>query len=181
LAEPYAFRGGEMTEIKSLIRTIPDFPKKGILFRDITPVLKDPKAFKKVIDAFQRNTPVDIDKVVAIESRGFIFGAALAVNLGVGFVPIRKSGKLPGKTIKAKYDLEYGTDTLEIHEDAIEKGDKVVLIDDLLATGGTALASCHLIEKSGGIVKKILFLVELDDLKGCEKLKGYDLFSLIHF
>jgi len=170
-----------MTEIKSLIRTIPDFPKKGILFRDITPVLKDPKAFKKVIDAFQRNTPVDIDKVVAIESRGFIFGAALAVNLGVGFVPIRKSGKLPGKTIKAKYDLEYGTDTLEIHEDAIEKGDKVVLIDDLLATGGTALASCHLIEKSGGIVKKILFLVELDDLKGSEKLKGYDLFSLIHF
>ncbi|HOL22066.1 MAG TPA: adenine phosphoribosyltransferase [bacterium] len=170
-----------MTEIKSLIRTIPDFPKKGILFRDITPVLKEPAAFKKVIDAFQRNTPVDVDKVVAIESRGFIFGAALAFNLGAGFVPVRKSGKLPGKTIKAKYDLEYGTDTLEIHEDAIEKGDNIVLVDDLLATGGTALASCKLIEKSGGIVKKILFLVELDDLKGIEKLKGYDVFSLVHF
>ncbi|MCM8762199.1 MAG: adenine phosphoribosyltransferase, partial [Candidatus Omnitrophica bacterium] len=165
-----------MTEIKSLIRTIPDFPKKGILFRDITPVLKDPQAFKKAIDAFQRNTPTGIDKVVAIESRGFIFGAALAFNLGVGFVPIRKSGKLPGKTIKAKYDLEYGTDTLEIHEDAIEKGDNVVLVDDLLATGGTALASCKLIEKSGGIVKKILFLVELDDLKGIKKLNSYDVF-----
>ncbi|MDD3726358.1 MAG: adenine phosphoribosyltransferase [Candidatus Ratteibacteria bacterium] len=170
-----------MTEIKSLIRTIPDFPKKGVLFRDITPVLKDPKAFKKVIDAFQKNTPVDIDKVVAIESRGFIFGAALALNLGIGFIPVRKSGKLPGKTIKAKYDLEYGTDTLEIHEDAIEKGDGVVLIDDLLATGGTSLAACKLIEKSGGIVKKVLFLVELDDLKGIEKLNGYDVFSVTHF
>jgi adenine phosphoribosyltransferase len=116
-----------MTEIKLLIRAIPDFPKKGILFRDITPVLKNPDAFKKVIDAFQRNVSVDIDKVVAIESRGFIFGSALAFNLGVGFVPVRKSGKLPGKTIKAKYDLEYGTDTLEIHEDAIEKGEKSFL------------------------------------------------------
>lgn len=170
-----------MVEIKSLIRTIPDFPKKGILFRDITPVLKNPGAFKQVIDAFQRNTPHNIDKVVAIESRGFIFGAALALNLGVGFVPVRKSGKLPGKTIKMKYDLEYGTDTLEIHEDAIEKGDNVVLVDDLLATGGTALASCRLIEKSGGIVKKILFLVELDDLRGIEKLKGYDVYSIVHF
>ncbi|MCM8830180.1 MAG: adenine phosphoribosyltransferase [Candidatus Omnitrophica bacterium] len=170
-----------MTEIKSLIRTIPDFPKKGILFRDITPVLKDPKAFKKVIDAFQRNTPTGIDKVVAIESRGFIFGSALAFNLGVGFVPVRKSGKLPGKTIKVKYDLEYGTDTLEIHDDAIEKGDNVVLVDDLLATGGTALASCKLIEKSGGIVKKILFLVELDNLGGIKKINNYDVFSLIHF
>ncbi|MCX8082864.1 MAG: adenine phosphoribosyltransferase [bacterium] len=170
-----------MKEIKTLIRTIPDFPKKGILFRDITPVLKDPDAFRKVIDAFQRNTPLNIDKVVAVESRGFIFGSALAFNLGVGFVPVRKSGKLPGKTIKTKYDLEYGTDILEIHEDAIEKGDNVILVDDLLATGGTALASCKLIEKSGGIVKKILFLVELDDLKGVKKLKDYDVFSLIHF
>lgn len=170
-----------MIKIKSLIRTIPDFPKKGILFRDITPVLKDPIAFKNVIDAFQSNIPAGIDKIVAIESRGFIFGAALAFNLGIGFIPVRKSGKLPGKTIKSKYDLEYGTDMLEIHEDAIEKGDKILLVDDLLATGGTALASIKLVEMSGGIVKKILFFIELDDLKGIEKFKGYDIFSLVHF
>ncbi|MQK95298.1 adenine phosphoribosyltransferase, partial [Escherichia coli] len=116
-----------------------------------------------------------------IESRGFIFGAALAYLLGVGFVPIRKSGKLPWKKVKMDYDLEYGTDTIEIHQDAIEKSEKVILIDDLLATGGTALASAKLIEKCGGIVKKILFLVELTDLNGREKLKNYDVFSLIKF
>ncbi|MCM8766485.1 MAG: adenine phosphoribosyltransferase [Candidatus Omnitrophica bacterium] len=170
-----------MKKLKNLIRTIPDFPKKGILFRDITPILQDGNAFKKVITIFKRETPKDIKKVVAIESRGFIFGASLAYLLGVGFVPIRKSGKLPWKKVKMDYDLEYGTDTIEIHEDAIEKGEKVVLIDDLLATGGTALASVKLIEKCGGIVEKILFLVELTDLNGREKLKNYDVFSLIKF
>ncbi len=167
--------------LKNLIRTIPDFPKKGILFRDITPVLQNEKAFKEVINIFKKETPKGVKKVVAIESRGFIFGSALAYLLGVGFVPIRKSGKLPWKKVKMEYDLEYGTDTIEIHEDAIEKGEKVILVDDLLATGGTAFASCKLIEKCGGIVEKILFLVELEELKGREKLKGYDVFSLIKF
>jgi len=170
-----------MTDLKSLIREIPDFPKKGILFRDITPVLQNGKAFKEVINIFKKETPRDITKVVAIESRGFIFGASLAYLLGVGFVPIRKSGKLPWKKVKMDYDLEYGTNTIEIHEDAIEKGEKVILVDDLLATGGTALASCKLIEKCGGIVEKILFLVELEELKGREKLKEYDVFSIVKF
>jgi len=170
-----------MKDLKNLIRTIPDFPKKGILFRDITPVLQDGEAFRKVITIFKKETPKDITKVVAIESRGFIFGASLAYLLGVGFVPIRKSGKLPWRKVKMDYDLEYGTDTIEIHEDAIKKGEKVVLIDDLLATGGTAFASAKLVEKCGGIVEKILFLVELEELKGREKLKGYEVFSLIKF
>ncbi|MCM8772506.1 MAG: adenine phosphoribosyltransferase [Candidatus Omnitrophica bacterium] len=170
-----------MKELKNLIRTIPDFPKKGILFRDITPVLQNKDAFRKVIEIFKEETPKDVEKIVAIESRGFIFGSALAYLIGVGFVPIRKSGKLPWKKVKIEYDLEYGTDSIEIHEDAITKGEKVVLVDDLLATGGTALASCKLIEKCGGIVKKILFLVELEELKGREKLKDYDVFSLIKF
>jgi adenine phosphoribosyltransferase len=174
-------KGDKMIDLKSLIRTIPDFPKKGILFRDITPVLQNGEAFRKVIKIFKKETPEDITKVVAIESRGFIFGASLAYLLGVGFVPIRKSGKLPWKKVKMDYDLEYGTDTIEVHEDAIEKGERIVLVDDLLATGGTALASCKLIEKCGGIVKKILFLVELEELKGREKLKEYDVFSLIKF
>lgn len=170
-----------MENLKDLIRTIPDFPKKGILFRDITPILQNGDVFKKVIEKFKEETPKEISKVVAIESRGFIFGSALSYLLGVGFVPIRKSGKLPWKKVKMDYDLEYGTDTIEIHQDAIEKNEKVVLVDDLLATGGTALASCKLIEKCGGIVKKILFLVELTELNGREKLKDYDVFSLIKF
>lgn len=170
-----------MENLKDLIRTIPDFPKKGILFRDITPILQNGDVFKKVIEKFKEETPKGISKVVAIESRGFIFGSALSYLLGVGFVPIRKSGKLPWKKVKMDYDLEYGTDTIEIHQDAIEENEKVVLVDDLLATGGTALASCKLIEKCGGIVEKILFLVELTELNGREKLKDYDVFSLIKF
>lgn len=170
-----------MENLKDLIRTIPDFPKKGILFRDITPILQNGNVFKKVIEKFKEETPKGISKVVAIESRGFIFGSALSYLLEVGFVPIRKSGKLPWKKVKMDYDLEYGTDTIEIHQDAIEKNEKVVLVDDLLATGGTALASCKLIEKCGGIVEKILFLVELTELNGREKLKDYDVFSLIKF
>ncbi len=170
-----------MKNLEKLIRTIPDFPRKGILFRDITTLIQNPEALKSVISSFKKNIPGGVNKVVAIESRGFIFGGALAVKLGLGFIPIRKRGKLPGKTIKVDYDLEYGTDTLEIHSDAIKEGDKIVLIDDLLATGGTALASCRLIEKCGGKVEKILFLIELDDLAGSRKLQGYDVFSLLHF
>ena len=170
-----------MKNLENLIRTIPDFPKKGILFRDITTLIENPEAFKSVIESFGCSVPAGINKIVAVESRGFIFGGALALRLGVGFVPVRKSGKLPGKTVKVQYDLEYGTDTLEIHEDAVRKGDRVALIDDLLATGGTALASCQLIEKCGGSVEKILFLIELNELAGSEKLKKYDVFSLLHF
>ncbi len=170
-----------MKNLENLIRTIPDFPKKGILFRDITTLIENPEAFKSVMESFERSVPAGINKIVAVESRGFIFGGALALQLGAGFVPIRKSGKLPGKTVKVQYDLEYGTDTLEIHEDALKKGDRVALIDDLLATGGTALASCRLIEECGGSVEKILFLIELDELAGGEKLEKYDVFSLLHF
>ncbi len=170
-----------MRNLEALIRTIPDFPKKGILFRDITTLLENGDALRQVTDIFRKNTPAGVNKLVAIESRGFIFGAMLALELGVGFIPVRKGGKLPGETIKAKYDLEYGTDILEIHKGAVLKGDRVVLIDDLLATGGTALASCRLIEKCGGTVEKILFLIELDGLAGSKKLDGYSIFSLLHF
>ncbi len=170
-----------MKELQSLIRTIPDFPKKGILFRDITPLLENAVALKKVLDLFKLEVPSDVSKVVAIESRGFIFGGALAFALGTGFVPVRKFGKLPGEKVKIEYSLEYGTDALEIHRDAISKGEKVVLVDDLLATGGTAMAACSLIEKAGGIVEKLLFLIELDELEGKNKLKNYDIFSLMHF
>ena len=170
-----------MRNLETFIRAIPDFPKKGILFRDITTLLENQEAFKTVINSFAKVVPSCADKLVAIESRGFIFGGALAFKLGLGFIPVRKIGKLPGKTIKVEYDLEYGTDTLEIHEDAIKKEDRVILIDDLLATGGTALASCNLVEKCGGQVEKILFLIELDELSGSEKLKEYDVFSLLHF
>ncbi len=170
-----------MINLKSLIRTIPDFPKKGILFRDITTLIQNPEAFRTVIEIFRDNIPAGVNKLVSIESRGFIFGGALALQTGLGFIPVRKSGKLPGSTIRVDYDLEYGTGALEIHRDGIEKGDRVVLIDDLLATGGTALASCHLIEKCGGKVDKALFLIELDELGGIRKLAGYDVFSLVHF
>ncbi len=168
-----------MRYLKNLIRMIPDFPKKGILFRDITPLLADKNAFSEVIKIFKENTPEEVSKVAGIESRGFIFGGALANVLNVGFVPIRKTGKLPWKTIKVEYDLEYGTDSLEIHQDAIKKGERVVLIDDLLATGGTASASAELIEKCGGEVVEIMFLIELEELAGREKLKKYDIFTII--
>ena len=170
-----------MKKIKDFIRTIPDFPKKGILFRDITPLLRDREWFSKAIALFQQECPEDIKAIVGIESRGFIFGAGLAANLKVGFVPIRKKGKLPYTAERITYRLEYGTETIEIHTDSIQKGEKVVLVDDLLATGGTAAASVKLIEKLGGKIIKILFLIELTDLKGREKLKNYNLFSLIKY
>jgi adenine phosphoribosyltransferase len=167
-------------DLKRYIRDIPDWPKKGILFRDITPLLINPKAFAAAVDALCADfTDVGIDYIAAVEARGFIFGAAVAEKLGAGFVPIRKKGKLPWRTESVSYDLEYGTDTLEVHCDAVENGGKVLMVDDLLATGGTMAAACQLIEKIGGIVAGIAFLVELVDLQGREKLADYKVASVI--
>ena len=169
-------------DLKKYIRNIPDWPKKGILFRDITPLLTDPKALAAAIDALCDDfTATDVKYVAAVEARGFIFGAAAARKLGVGFVPIRKKGKLPSETESITYDLEYGTDTLEVHSDAIEKGDKVLMLDDLLATGGTMAAACKLIEKIGGQITAIMFLVELSGLNGREKLSEYKVESIISY
>ncbi len=167
-------------ELKSFIRTVPDFPKKGIMFIDITTLLKDPKGFELTLEElYKLCKEKGITKVVGIESRGFIFGAALAAKLGVGFVPIRKPGKLPAKTLSESYELEYGTDKIEIHEDAVSKGDVILLHDDLLATGGTMEAACKLVEKLGGEIAQISFLVELTFLNGREKLKKFDVRSLV--
>lgn len=156
------------------IRDIPDWPKKGILFRDITPLLANPKAFASAVNALAgRYKNKNIDYVAAVEARGFIFGAAVAANLNVGFVPIRKKGKLPFKTASVTYDLEYGTDTLEVHTDAVKKGSNVLMIDDLLATGGTMAAACKLIEKIGGKIAGIAFLIELTALQGRKKIADY--------
>lgn len=169
-------------DFKSTIRSVPDFPIEGILFYDITTLLKNPAALKEsidqVVDHYQ-NTGIDI--VVGMESRGFIFGMPVAYQLGVGFAPIRKPGKLPAETISESYDLEYGTNTLEIHVDAIEKGQKVLVVDDLLATGGTAQATCNLVEKLGGQVAGIAFIIELNFLHGRDKLKNYEIFSLVQY
>ncbi|MBI4824208.1 MAG: adenine phosphoribosyltransferase [Nitrospirae bacterium] len=172
--------------IKSRIRTIPDYPKKGIMFRDITTLIKDPVGFRLVVDNLtQRYIKGDIkfDIIVGIESRGFIIGGALAYALGKGFVPIRKRGKLPAEKVSQEYSLEYGTDSIEMHTDAIGKGTKVLLVDDLLATGGTALASAALIEKLGGKVAEMCFVVNLPDVGGIKKLvsKGYKVFTLTEF
>jgi len=169
-------------DIKKAIRTIPHFPKKGVMFRDITTLLKDPKAFRHTIKKLASlYTDRDIDVVVGTESRGFIIGAPLALELGVGFVPVRKPGKLPAKTVKKEYETEYSTDAVEIHEDAIEKGQKVLVVDDLVATGGTIKATIDLVEQLGGKVAGVAFVVELPDLKGRELLKGYDVVSLVTF
>lgn len=172
--------------IKSKIRTIPDHPKKGIMFRDITTLIKDPVGFRLVIDSLTQRyikEDVDFDIIVGIESRGFIIGGALSYTLCKGFVPIRKKGKLPAETISHEYELEYGTDIIEMHKDAIAKGEKVLLIDDLLATGGTALAAAALIEKLGGIVSEMAFIVNLPEVGGEKRLKekGYKVFSLTEF
>lgn len=172
--------------IKSLIRTVEDYPKKGIMFRDITTLIKDPVGFRLVIDNFtQRYVKggVKFDAIVGIESRGFILGGALSYTLGKGFVPIRKKGKLPAKTVKQEYELEYGTDVMEIHEDALEKGAKVLLIDDLLATGGTALAAASLVEQLGAKVSEMAFIVNLPDVGGEARLKkkGYRLYCQTEF
>lgn len=172
--------------IKSRIRTIPDHPKKGIMFRDITTLIKDPVGFRLVIDNFSQRYitgDIEFDQIVGIEARGFIIGGALSYTLGKGFVPVRKVGKLPGDVVRHEYDLEYGTDTIEIHKDAFDKGSKVLLVDDLLATGGTALAAATLVEKLGGSVAEMSFIVNLPDVGGEKKLKdkGYNVFCLTEF
>jgi adenine phosphoribosyltransferase len=170
--------------IKSRIRTVPHWPKKGIMFRDITTLLKDPVGFKICIDDFvSRYKKMDIDVVVGIDSRGFILGGPIAYELGKGFVPVRKKGKLPAATEKEEYALEYGTDTLEIHKDAIEKGQKVLIIDDLIATGGTALAAAKLVKKLHGEVVEFGFIVDLPDLGGRKKLEqaGYNVYAQTSF
>jgi len=171
-------------DFREHIRTVPHFPKQGIMFRDITTLLKNSdvlrQASDKMTDYYIRK-PFSVDKVVSMESRGFIFGSILAKELHAGFVPLRKPGKLPAKTIKQEFETEYSRDAFEVHSDAIEKGDNCIICDDLLATGGTGEAAVKLVERLGGKVKGLFFLVELDFLKGREKLKGHDIFSLINY
>jgi len=172
--------------IKSKIRTIPDYPKKGIMFRDITTLIKDPVGFRLVIDTLTQryiHRSFEFDTIVGIESRGFIIGAALSYTLGKGFIPIRKKGKLPAEVVSQEYALEYGTDRIEIHKDALRKGERVLLVDDLLATGGTAMAAAALVEKLGGVVAEMTFIVDLPEVGGRKKLenKGYKVFSLTEF
>jgi adenine phosphoribosyltransferase len=169
-------------DLKAYVRDIEDFPSKGILFKDITPLLKDSKAFKKTFETLL-NMVQDrrIDKVVGIESRGFFFGPLLAYALDAGFVPVRKSGKLPAHTLGLDYSLEYGTDTLEVHSDSIVKGERVLIHDDVLATGGTAKTVCDLIQKLGGEIVQCNFLIELDHLNGVDKLKQFEVKSMLHY
>ncbi len=169
-------------DLASMIRDIPDFPVEGILFKDITTLIKDADAFRQAIDTLlEHYRHREIDLVASIESRGFIFGAPLAYELGAGFIPVRKPNKLPAEKISVEYTLEYGTNVLEMHKDAIQAGQKVLIVDDLLATGGSAKATIDLVEKLGGQVVAVAFLIDLTFLKGMEKLKGYDVLSLIKF
>jgi len=169
-------------ELAEMIRNIPDFPVEGILFRDITTLIKDPDAFQEAVDSLLDScVGKEIDVVVAIEARGLIFGAPMAYELGAGFVLVRKPDKLPWEKIAASYTLEYGTNVLEMHADAIEPGQRVLIVDDLLATGGSAKATAELVERLGGEVVGFVFLVELTDLRGIDKLKGYEVFSLIKY
>jgi adenine phosphoribosyltransferase len=169
-------------DLKSLIRDVPDFPKAGIVFKDIMPLLQDPLALRYVIDRLAEfGVPRKPDVILGAEARGFILGAAIAYSLGAGFVPARKPGKLPWRVSRADYDLEYGTDTLEMHQDAIRPGQRVIIHDDLLATGGTARAKIDLVEQAGGEVVGLAFVIELAFLKGRDKLQGYDVFSLVSY
>jgi adenine phosphoribosyltransferase len=169
-------------DLKKLVREVPDFPKPGILFYDITTLLKDRLGFARLIDALTEHyIDKDVELVLGIEARGFIFGPALAYRLNCGFVPVRKPKKLPSEVLQWKYELEYGHDTLEIHRDAIQPGQRIVICDDLLATGGTAKAAAEMAKSLGGDICGIGFVIELDGLKGRDKLKGYDVFSLLHY
>ena len=169
-------------DLAKMIRDVPDFPKEGILFKDITTLIKEPQAFREVIDRLADHyAGQEIDLVVAVEARGYIFGAPIAYKLGAGFVPVRKEGKLPAETVREEYELEYGTDSVEMHRDAIRPGQKVLIVDDLIATGGSAAATARLVERLGGEVVSIAFLIELTFLKGVEKLKDYDVFTMIEY
>ena len=169
-----------MKKIEEYVRSIPDFPEPGIIFRDVTSILQDPDGLKLSIDLIQEKLEgLDFDVIAGTESRGFIFGVPVAYNLHKAFVPVRKKGKLPCETVSMDYDLEYGTATIEMHKDSIRPGQRVVLIDDLIATGGTIEAAIKLIEQLGGVVVKVVFLMELAGLKGREKLAGYDVDSVI--
>lgn len=171
-----------MEHLRQVIRDIPDFPKKGVIFKDITTLLRDPSAFGNSIEAL--STALDgrsYEALIGIESRGFIFASSLAYKLGKGLIPVRKPGKLPADTVRVSYELEYGTDSLEMHADAIHRGQKVVIVDDVLATGGTARAVAELVEKVGGEVVALGFLMELDFLKGRERLNGYEVVSVLRY
>jgi adenine phosphoribosyltransferase len=169
-----------MIDLESFIRNVPDFPKKGILFKDITPLLADPAALREACSRLARPfADKGVTRVVGIESRGFLFGTPVAERLGAGFVPVRKPGKLPAATVSQRYDLEYGTDEIQMHADAVAAGDRVLLIDDLLATGGTMAAACQLVRKLGAAVVGVAFVIELCFLNGRDKLAGYDVHSLI--
>jgi adenine phosphoribosyltransferase len=171
-----------MKNYASYIRNVPDFPVKGIQFKDITTLIQNGDLFAETVDLiYEPFRTQEINKIVSIEARGFIFGAALAYKLNIGFIPVRKPGKLPADTVSAEYELEYGQDSIEIHKDAIEKGEKVLIVDDLLATGGTAVACCQLIEKLKGEVAGLSFLIELTELDGKKLLKEYKVHSLISF
>lgn len=169
-------------EISKWIRDIPDFPEKGILFRDITPALLDPVPFRIICDSLvERYEGREIDKIAGIEARGFFFSSVLAYRLGIGMIPLRKPGKLPWKTVSRSYSLEYGEATVEMHEDAVSRGDRILLVDDLLATGGTAAAAADLLESMGGVIEEIAFVIELSDLGGREKLGERPVFSLLTY
>lgn len=169
-------------DLAKMIRDVPDFPKEGILFKDITTLIKEPHAFRQVIDVLSDHyAGQQIDLVVAVEARGYIFGAPIAYKLGAGFVPVRKEGKLPAETVREEYELEYGTDSVEMHRDAIQPGQKVLIVDNLIATGGSAAATARLVERLGGEVVGIAFMIELTFLNGVEKLKDYDVFTMIEY
>ncbi len=168
--------------LKEKIRTVPNWPIDGVMFRDITTLLQDPDVFRESVDRFyDRYKDMKIDKIVGIDARGFIHGAVLAYKLNVGFIPVRKKGKLPYSTVSASYSLEYGKDTVEMHEDAIEKGEKVLIVDDLIATGGTIAAAAQLVEELGGEIIECAFIVELPDLNGRAKIEQYNIFTLTEF
>lgn len=169
-------------DIRKWIRDIPDFPEKGILFRDITPALLDPIPFRRICDSLvERYEGREIDKIAGIEARGFFFASVLSYRLGIGMIPLRKPGKLPWNTVSISYSLEYGEATVEMHEDAVSEGDRILLVDDLLATGGTAAAAAELLESQGGKIEEIAFVIELSDLKGREKLGDRKIFSLLSY